>query len=186
MSGAKGWVGMRALARGAAAVVLALATGACGTIQNVMPDITEFKLPDSRTFTPATISAYSPPVSASGVVGAEDIVDGQGLCAGVVSIATTPDVPSAPPSGTGAVALEMTECQVARALGPAQQVDISSTPQGARAVVLTYATGERAGIYRFFGGRLAAIERGAEPPPPPPPPTVAKKPPKKPKPPPPA
>jgi hypothetical protein len=88
---------------------------------------------------------------------------------------------SAAPRG---VSLEMTECDVVRAIGQPQSVELTPQPGGQRRAVLTYTTGERAGIYQFAGGRLAAIERGDEPPPPPP---VAKKPPaKKPKPPPPA
>ena len=59
----------------------------------------------------------------------------------------------------------MTECQVVQALGQPNGVDVTPQPGGRRRVVLTYTTGERAGIYEFVGGRLTGIERGDEPPP---------------------
>jgi hypothetical protein len=65
----------------------------------------------------------------------------------------------------------MTECQVVRALGQPQAVDLTPQPGGQRRLVMTYKTGERAGSYEFVDGRLTAIERGDEPPP-----AVAKKP----------
>jgi hypothetical protein len=67
----------------------------------------------------------------------------------------------------------MTECEVVRALGQPQAVDLTQ-PGGQRRVVITYKTGERAGSYEFVGGRLTAIERGDEPPP-----AATKKPPAK-------
>ena len=42
-------------------------------------------------------------------------------------------------------------------------------------VTLTYLSGERPGIYRFAGGRLASMERVAEPPQPKKPAKTAKK-----------
>jgi hypothetical protein len=65
----------------------------------------------------------------------------------------------------------MTECEVVRALGQPQAVDLTPQPGGQRRVVMTYKTGERAGSYEFVGGRLTAVERGDEPTP-----AVAKKP----------
>jgi hypothetical protein len=159
----------RALRRGALIAALALATGACASIQNMMPDTSSFRLPDRTTFAPTNVAAFARPVSADGPVGPGDLVNGQGLCAGAV------------PSDTArGVSLEMTECEVVRALGQPQSVEISPQP-GRRRTTLTYTTGERAGTYQFTDGRLASVERGDEPPPPPP---VAKKPSaKKPKPP---
>jgi hypothetical protein len=174
-------MGIRVLVRGAAVATLALATGACGSLMNVMPDPADFHLPDAKTFTPTNVTAYAKPVSATGEVPASELVDAQGICvgapAGLGPADASPGTPGVPQGG--GVALEMTECQVVRVLGPPQQVEFGGPP---RSVVLTYTTGDRAGIYRFVDGRLASAERGAEPPPPPP---VAKKPPpkKKPKPP---
>jgi len=161
----------RTLRRGAVIAALALATGACASIQNMMPDPASFRLPDRSTFVPTNVAAFARSVSADGPVGPGDLVNGQGLCAGAV--------PGSSDTARG-VSLEMTECEVVRALGQPQSVEISPQP-GRRLATLTYTTGERAGIYQFADGRLASVERGNEPPPPPP---VAKKPSaKKPKPP---
>lgn len=170
------WIdGRRALARSAAIVALASAVAACGSIQNMMPDPASFRLPDRSTFLPATSSSFASPLSAGTPAGAADLVDGQGLCA--AAAAAAPDAASAPPRGVG---LDMTECDVVRALGQPQSVDFTSQAGERRRVVMTYKTGERAGVYQFVDGRLTEIERGDEPP------AVAKKPPaktKKPKPP---
>jgi len=168
------WIGgRRMLVRGAASVALASGVAACGAVQNVMPDPANFRLPDRSVFLP-TNSNYAHPVSA-GPVGPADLVDGQGACAAAASAA--PDAAAAGPRG---VSLEMTECEVVRALGQPQTVDITPQPSGERRTIMTYTSGERAGIYQFVGGRLKDIERGNEPPPP----AVAKKPPaKKPRPP---
>jgi len=166
--------GRRLLVRGAAIGVLTSGIAACGSIQNMMPDPGNFRLPDRSVFLPANRN-FAQPVSANGPVGPADLVDGQGQCAGAAPAAS--DAASAQPRG---VSLEMTECEVVRALGQPQTVDFTPQPAGQRSVVMTYRTGERAGIYQFVGGRLTAIERGDEPPPP----AVAKKPPaKKPRPP---
>jgi hypothetical protein len=57
----------------------------------------------------------------------------------------------------------MTECQVVRVAGYTDRVEIGADPRGQRAVTLTYLSGDRPGIYRFVGGRLASMERVAEP-----------------------
>ena len=164
--------GRRMLARGAAIVVPALAVAACGSIQNMMPDPANFRLPDRSVFLPTTSNSYASPLMADQPPGAAELVDGQGACAGA---APAPDTASA-----RGVSLQMTECEVVRALGQPQTVDFIGQPGGQRSVVMTYKTGERAGIYQFVGGRLTGVERDNEPPPP----AVAKKPPaKKPRPP---
>ena len=48
-------------------------------------------------------------------------------------------------------------------LGTPDGVEFGSTPSGERSAILTYKRGARPGIYRFSGGRLTSIERGAEP-----------------------
>jgi hypothetical protein len=144
--------GLRTLAIVAAATTVT----ACGSIQNMVPDPANFKLPDRTTFLPPTSSSYAAPLSPTNAVGPADLVDGQGQCAGV----TSPDAGSAPARGVG---LNMTECQVVRALGQPQAVE--PQPGGRRHVVITYKTGERAGIYDFVDGRLTGIERGDEVPP---------------------
>ena len=177
------WTDVRVLARRAVVGAFALAAGACGTVQNMMPDPRDFHLPEAKNYAPTAVSSYARPVMPQEPVGPGDLVDGQGLCAGVAPAGVSSDGPAPGGATNGSVALEMTECQVARALGPPQQSEVGGRPAGGRTVLLTYVGGERAGIYRFVNGRLTSIERGPEPPAPPP---VAKKPPpKKPKPPPP-
>jgi len=154
------WIGgRRMLARGAAIVALASGVGACGSVQNMVPDPANFRLPDRSTFLPTTSNSYAYPISPVTAVGPADLVDGQGACAGVT------------PASPRGVSLDMTECEVVRALGQPQAVDLAPQPGGQRRVVMTYKTGERAGSYEFVGGRLTAIERGDEPSP-----AVAKKP----------
>jgi hypothetical protein len=155
-------VSLGALGRG---LVLAtsLGTGGCGAVMNAIPDPSSARLPDKSTFFPTGITSYTRPISAEGPVAAADLVDGQGRCAGA-------------PSGGAALAgvsLEMTECEVVRTLGPPQSTEIGTRPPGERSAVLTYMSGDHAGIYRFASGRLITIDRAGESSPPPP---VAKKP----------
>lgn len=181
-AGAVRSIGMRALVRAAVAGAFALVAAGCGSVVNMMPDPRDFHLPDSKTFAPTSMSAYARPVTAKDPVGPADLVDANGNCPGAaprMSNDAPPDV--APPALSGSVALEMTECQVAQALGPAQQTQIGGSP-GMRVVDITYIGGERGGIYHFVDGRLATVDRGPEPLPPPPQPVAKKPPAKKPKP----
>ena len=66
-------------------------------------------------------------------------------------------------SGPSGIALQMTECQVVQVAGYTDRVEIGANERGQRAVTLTYLSGDRPGIYRFVGGRLASMERVAEP-----------------------
>jgi len=88
-------------------------------------------------------------------LGAPTLLGADGSCA----------TPSGEFGGTG-IALEMSECDVVQRVGTPDHVDISTNPRGERVALLTYARGDRPGIYRFVAGRLVSIERGAEPPPP--------------------
>jgi len=109
-------------------------------------------------------------------VEAADLVGPDGQCAGqaapsaVMNFRAGPDasppgspssVPPAPatPQAARGIGLEMTECEVVRAAGHTDQVEISTGEHGERRVVLTYVQGERPGIYRFEDGRLKSIER---------------------------
>src|SRR5215469_7446418 len=116
------WIGSRRmLARGAAIVALASGATGCGSIQNMVPDPANFRLPDRSTFFPTTSNSYAFPISPVNAVGPADLVDGQGLCAGVAPVAAD----GAAPRGVG---LDMTECEVARALGQPQAVDFTPQP----------------------------------------------------------
>ena len=77
-----------------------------------------------------------------------------------------PVAAGAPPVITGGprgVALQMTECEVVRVAGTTDRVEIGANERGQRIVTLTYMSGARPGIYRFVGGRLASMDRVAEP-----------------------
>ncbi len=153
------WIGARrTLTSGVAGIALASAVAACSSIQNMVPDPGNFRLPDRSTFFPTSSNSYAFPISPVTPVGPADLVDGQGLCAGAPPAS---DGASAAPRG---VSLDMTECEVVRALGQPQTVDLTPQPAGQRRVVMTYKAGERPGIYQFVGGRLTGIERGDEPP----------------------
>jgi hypothetical protein len=153
--------GLRGWLRGVAFAAAALAASGC----SLAPDMSEFRLPNRNSFLPSSTAAYVGPVSKAGPVAASDLVDGQGFCSGVGNFG---DATAGVPRGVG---LEMTECDVVRALGPPQSTEIGDEGNGVRAAVLTYRSGDRPGVYRFSGGRLKSIEQGDEPLP------VAKKPP---------
>jgi hypothetical protein len=126
-----------------------------------MPDMSEFRLPNRNTFLPSSTAAYVGPVSQTGTVGPGDLVDAQGACGpgaptqGSPEASTTASIPRS-------VGLEMPECDIVRALGQPSSVDLG-TESGMRMAVLTYRTGDRPGVYRFYAGRLKSIEQGADP-----------------------
>lgn len=139
-----------------AVVASAVATGACSD----MPRWADVKLPSASTFLPTTSNSFNQAaINSSKPVRASDLVDAQGLCAGATA--------SEGESGTNlnTVALDMTECQVVRALGVPQATDITRNASGDRTVTLTYLGTERGGLYRFVRGRLKSMERApaAEP-----------------------
>ena len=162
----------------AKAALVALLLGACA-----VPDISQVNLPKIHTdmFAPPSFSEFMKRNAKSAAVGPQDLVDGEGRCADMAPPASGQDIaggqagPAAPAPARG-LALEMTECEVVRATGQAQTVQIGNNERSERSVVMTYIVGARPGIYRFVGGRLVSIERLPEPPSAPSP---AKKPPKR-------
>jgi hypothetical protein len=160
-------IAFRPYLRVAACAAAMVAVAACTT----MPELNEVKLvPEMRTLLPSNSNTYSNATAMRSLrpVGPEDLVDGQGMCAGAPGpVAATEGGPAAADGQlqmVRPVALEMTECEVARALGAPSSADVGSNERGQRSLVLTYMTGDRPGIYRFAAGRLVSIERGAEPP----------------------
>jgi hypothetical protein len=104
----------------------------------------------------------------------EDFVDGSGRCAfafapiqpavnTVSGDLNTQNAPSGAPTVAGGIALLMTECEVVARAGAPERVEIGANPGGERTAVLTYMHGPWPGIYSFNAGRLAAIDRVAEP-----------------------
>jgi hypothetical protein len=93
--------------------------------------------------------------------GAADLVGPDGQCAARRQEQAT-DAAAGTPAAVG-ISLQMTECDVVGRIGAPDRVEFGSTERGQRSAVLTYTRGARPGIYRFAGGRLVSIERGAEP-----------------------
>lgn len=96
-----------------------------------------------------------------------DLVDAQGQCsaapaASTVAVDASGQPVAAPASVAGGIALQMTECEVVQRAGVPDGIEFGSD-RSERSVTLTYTRGARPGIYRFAGGRLVSIERGAEP-----------------------
>jgi hypothetical protein len=145
----------------------ALAVGACTS----MPELNEVKLvPEMRSFLPSNSNTYSNVTAMRSLkpAGPEDLVDAQGMCAGAPVAAAEPGATATDATAGGQfqlarpVALEMTECDVARALGPPVRAEFGNNDRGERSAVLTYNESDRAGIYRFAAGRLVSIERSPE------------------------
>jgi len=97
-------------------------------------------------------------------VTAADLVSAEGQCNSGDGQAAT-DSTAAGGLVAGGIALQMTECDVARRAGPVEKIDVGSDERGERAVTLTYLRGPWPGVYRFTGGRLVSIERAPGPPP---------------------
>jgi hypothetical protein len=134
------------------------------------------KFDTSTVFVPDP-TQFAPKQESSKPITATDLVDANGLCADMSPPpAAAPAAPAegnpenlsatpAPAPLARNVALQMSECEVVRSLGRAGDIQISANERGDRVVVMTYMTPERP-VYRFVSGRLATIERTAEPPPP--------------------
>jgi hypothetical protein len=167
----------RSALRAAALAAIAFGLVGCGSVS--APELSEVKLlPEMRSFLPSNSNTYASATAMRtlGPASPQDLVDAQGLCAGMPAPAPASSEPGAlinpaaqptPPAQQQPVTLEMTECQVVGALGVPARTEIGTGERGERSATLTFAGGERAGIYRFNAGRLASIERGPEPPAPP-------------------
>jgi hypothetical protein len=167
-SGARAIARMKAAGCSALLAAVALALAACSSL----PDVSEYRVPtmDFSTFQIGDWNTYAHSQTTSRAVTAQDLVDPSGRCAATAppvpaeSAADSSVGPSVPPPSRG-VGLDMTECEVATAIGvPPQSVDVGSNERGERNVILTYAGTERAGTYHFVAGRLVSLERGPEPP----------------------
>jgi hypothetical protein len=171
----------------AAALVLALAACSPPTEQASDSDL-KTKL---RLTRPNWAASVKLPADTRRALGPEDFIGPDGRCPGDSAPAETapPPAPGAlyfqagPETGRGpnpapapgpaqpgsaapgrTIALDMSECDVVRAAGYTNQMEIATNERGERSVVLTYLQGDHAGIYRFVSGRLKSIERAPEPP----------------------
>lgn len=105
----------------------------------------------------------APPLNPDKPITANDLVSPEGMCPGMTppadaNASADGAAPGTPPVVTGSVALGHTECDVVRAVGVPNSVNISKNERGDRVAVLTYNQGPRAGSYTFDAGRLSSIE----------------------------
>ncbi|HXW25200.1 MAG TPA: hypothetical protein VEK73_10655 [Xanthobacteraceae bacterium] len=168
----------------AAGFVLALALGACSADSGL------FSKNDSKFefgfATPKSSTKDEP--KQQRVVTADDLIGANGRCAGEAGpepapaaapsalnftagpqtgpAAGTAPAPAGPAPARTGISLGMTECEVVRAIGHTDRIEISANERGQRSVTLTYLQGERPGIYRFVAGLLVSLERTGEEPPP--------------------
>ncbi|UTD29425.1 hypothetical protein [Bradyrhizobium sp. WD16] len=144
-------------------LVIAPALAGCGA------SLSDYSLKDQEWFSrPArmfnrSVSIETPPLSSTAQVSPADLIGADGSCAGV-SPGDANAQAQGQPAPTGAVALGHTECDVARAAGTPDNVNISANERGERVAVLTYTRGPRPGIYRFTSGRLTDEEAAPAPP----------------------
>lgn len=148
-------------------LLLALGAAGCAGASDAMNKENWFSKPAHLFETPSFMAPSRTSVQATRAITPDDLVDGSGGCAAAASasVAPGPDgaIPEASsgPTVVGGVALGMTECEVVQRAGRPERVEIGGDA-GARTAVLTYPVGERAGIYRFAGGRLQSMDRVAE------------------------
>lgn len=138
--------------------------------------LSDFSLKDQEWFqrpgrllNPRSLSIETPPLSVDKPVSPNDLIAADGACPGMAAPAAQDanalqdkqgEAAQAP---TGSVALGHTECDVARAIGAPDSVNLSSNQRGDRVATLTYLRGARPGIYTFTSGRLSSIERAPTP-----------------------
>jgi hypothetical protein len=129
--------------------------------------------PDGRcAFDPAPVTSSAPPAPEAAAAPASDPINPRSnqalyFTAGPETGRTGSAAPAMPGeirNGPRGISLAMTECQVVGVAGYTDRVEIGVNERGERTVKLTYLSGDRPGIYNFRGGRLATMERVAEPP----------------------
>ena len=141
------------------ALALSLILGACsmGGMSEMIPkaDFTGFEW---NPYSKASTGTLAPRLTRAPATPA-DYVTADGSCAGAASEESA--------AAAAAVALQMTECNVVRALGAPEKIEIGANERGDRTAKLLYSRGERPGLYYFTAGQLTQVERVAEPSPPP-------------------
>lgn len=159
-----------AAGRAVCAAAAALVVASCQ-----IPDFNQFQTPklDINALVPPDPNQFARKQRMLQAVGPADLVDASGNCAsaGAPAVASEPgsDTPQQAPASESQTAaprgigLEMTECEVVRIAGRPADVQISADERGDRTVVMVFPQPEKP-TYRFVGGRLKVVERGAEPP----------------------
>ena len=143
-------------------LVAAPALAGCGA------SLSDYSLKDQEWFSrPAkmfnrSVSIETPPLSPTAAVTQADLISAEGACPGMAPTEANA-LAEGQPSPGGSVALGHTECDVARAAGTPDNVNITANERGDRVTVLTYTRGPRPGIYRFTAGRLTDVQGVAAP-----------------------
>lgn len=141
-------------------------SGCAGASDFLSKDAEWFSRPSRIFGNDLTVGAA--PLSQRKAVSPEELIGADGSCGGVGAPEPQAD-PTAPPgAGGGSIALDSTECDVVRAAGMPNDMNIANNERGERSTVLTYLSGPRPGVYRFTSGRLTSMERPPGPPPAPP------------------
>lgn len=145
-------------------------SGCGGTLSDYSLKDQEWFTRPGKLFNTKSLSLETPPLHTNKPVSPDDLITAEGACPGMAPVGLPPDVnaqqpdaqpvdASAPsPQIGGTVALGHTECDVARAAGTPNSVNISTNERGERQAVLTYTQGPRPGIYTFTAGRLTMID----------------------------
>jgi hypothetical protein len=128
----------------------------CGGLSDYSIKDQEWFARPSRMFNRA-VSLETPPLNPNTPVPPTDLIGADGSCAGVAPSEANA-LADGQPAPTGSIALGHTECDVARAAGTPDNVNISANERGDRFAVLTYTHGPRPGVYRFTSGRLTDAE----------------------------
>lgn len=162
----------------AALVIAPLMSGCGGTLSDYSIKDQEWFQRPGAIFGTKSLSLETPPLHTDKPVSPDDLITAEGACPGMAPAGLPADAQqqggsqagapqaaetlSLPPGGV--VALGHTECDVARAAGTPNNVNISANERGERQTVLTYTQGPRPGIYTFTAGRLTAIDAAPQPP----------------------
>jgi hypothetical protein len=155
-----------------ASLIIAPMMSSCGgTLSDYSLKDQEWFTRPGKLFNTKSLSLETPPLHADKPVSPDDLITAEGACPGMAPAGLPADAnaqqgeagaPQAAPAPTlpagGTVALGHTECDVARAAGTPNNVNISTNERGQRQAVLTYTQGPRPGIYTFVAGRLTVID----------------------------
>ncbi len=155
------------LSRGLLTVLmLAPILGGCsgGSLSDFsMKDQEWFQRP-GKIFGNRALALETPPLSPDKPATPVDLISSEGGCPGVVPTGPS-DANALQDGGPSAVApvapiaLGHTECDVARALGTPNSVNLSRNERGDRVANIVYLQGPRPGSYTFTAGRLTMIDR---------------------------
>ncbi len=157
--------------RGIGALILVVPLlGACSGIGGLsdfnVKDQEWFQRP-GKIFGNRSLAIETPPLTPDKPITQADLMSSDGGCPGVMpagpSDANAQDNGQTAVASVAPVAIGHTECDVVRAIGTPNSVNLSRNERGERVATATFLQGQRAGIYTFTAGRLSAIERVNQP-----------------------